>query len=194
MIASVRGVLEATGLDWVRLQVGGVTLQISAPATVIGGLGELGQTVQLFTHLRFTEEQPVLYGFPSAAARDLFVTLIGVTGVGPRLGLSLLSTLGVSGIQRAIEAEDLAALSTARGVGRRTAGRIVLELKGKLEASEEGAVASAPGPDDSEVTAALTALGYSAAEVRRALAGLGRSPDQSLEDRIRLALQRLGGG
>lgn len=194
MIVSLRGVLEAAGPDWVHLQVGGgVTLRVSAPPACIADLGAIGSTVRLFTHLRFTEEQPVLYGFPTAAARDLFLTLMTVSGVGPRMALSLVSTLGVDGLQQAIEAGDMAALTAAKGVGRRTAGRVILELKGKLEL-DMGAAASAAGSGDGEVVDALTALGYSAAEVRRALAGLERAPEQALEDRIRLALQRLGGG
>ena len=192
MIVSLRGVLEAAGPDWINLQVGGVTLRVSVPATSIAALGAAGGAVRLFTHLRFTEEQPVLYGFPDSAARDLFLTLLTVSGVGPRMALSLVSTLGVDALAQAIEAGDVAALAGARGVGRRTAGRVILELKGKLEL-EQGASA-AGGTDDAEVTDALTALGYSATEVRRALAGLERAPGQALEDRIRQALQRLGGG
>ncbi|MSQ07273.1 MAG: Holliday junction branch migration protein RuvA [Dehalococcoidia bacterium] len=194
MIVSLRGVLEAAGTDWVHLQVGGgVTLRVSVASNCIAGLGAIGSPVRLFTHLRFTDEQPVLYGFPTSAARDVFLTLLTVSGVGPRMALSLVSTLGVDGLQQAIEAGDVTALSAARGVGRRTAGRVILELKGKLEL-DTGAAASATGAGDGEVVDALTALGYSAAEVRRALAGLERAPGQSLEDRIRLALGRLGGG
>jgi Holliday junction DNA helicase RuvA len=192
VIVSLRGVLEAAGPDWINLQVGGVTLRVSVPATSIAELGAIGGAVRLHTHLRFTDEQPVLYGFPDSAARDLFLSLMTVSGVGPRMALSLVSTLGVDGLAQAIEAGDVAALASARGVGRRTAGRVILELKGKLEL-EQGAAAPG-GSGDGEVLDALTALGYSAAEVRRALAGLERTPGQALEDRIRQALQRLGGG
>ena len=193
MIIGVRGVLEAVGADWVHLRVGGVTLQVSVPANTIGELGLVGEELHLFTHLNIRDDQVVLYGFTSSAALDLFLMLLGVSGVGPRTALALLSTLGVAGVQRAIAAEDVSALSTAPRVGRRTAGRIVLELKGKLEVAEEmpGAPASS---GDVEVIAALTALGYSNSEARRAVDGLEKSPDLTLEDRVRLALQRLGGG
>ena len=194
MIVSLRGVLEAAGPDWIHLQAGGgVTLRVSVPPACLADLGGIGGIVRLFTHLRLTDEQPVLYGFPTGAARDLFLTLLSVSGVGPRMALSLVSTLGVDGLQQAIEAGDMTALSAARGVGRRTAGRVILELKGKLELDQAASVAAA-GTGDGEVVDALTALGYTAAEVRRALAGLEHTPDQSLEDRIRLALGRLGGG
>jgi Holliday junction DNA helicase RuvA len=139
------------------------------------------------------DEQPVLYGFTNPASLALFLMLTGVSGVGPRLALALLSGLGAPRLHEAIAAGDLTALVSAPGVGRRTAGRIVLELKGKLEASEAGFVPATAG-DDSEVVAALTALGYSPNEARRAVGNLERTPDLTLEDRVRLALQQFGGG
>lgn len=193
MIAGVRGVLEAIGPDWVHLQVGGITLQIFVPATAINQLGPTGSTVHLYTHLRIREDQPVLYGFPDAASLELFLLLLGVSGVGPRHSLSLLSSLGVARLHQAIENGDVAALSGVPGVGRRTASRVVLDLKGKLELGQEVS-APAGASTDAEVIEALTALGYSATEARRAVNDLDKSPDLSVEDRIRLALQRMGGG
>jgi Holliday junction DNA helicase RuvA len=193
VIVGVRGVLEASGPDWVHLQVGGVTLQIFVPASAIGGLGPTGGPVHLFTHLRIRDDQPVLYGFPTFSASELFLVLMGVSGVGPRHSLSLISSLGEAGLQQAIGAGDISALSSVTGVGRRTAGRLVLELKGKLEIEATGEV---PGQvnDDADVIAALTALGYSTSEARRAVNELDKSPDLTLEDRIRQALQQFGGG
>ena len=193
MIVGVRGVLEATGPDWVHLQVGGVTLQIFVPASAIGGLGPTGGPVHLFTHLRIRDDQLVLYGFPTFSASELFLVLMGVSGVGPRHSLSLISSLGEAGLQQAIGAGDISALSSVTGVGRRTAGRLVLELKGKLEIEATGEV---PGQvnDDADVIAALTALGYSTTEARRAVNEVDKSPDLTLEDRIRQALQQMGGG
>ena len=193
MIVGVRGVLEAIGPDWVYLRVGGVTLQVFVPAATISDLGPLGGEIHLFTHLRIREDQPVLYGFPSPAAMDLFLMLLGVSGVGPRLSLALLSGLGVPDLVNTIAAGDIATLSAVPGVGRRTAGRIVLELKGKLEAGEIAAAAG-PASDDAQVIAALTALGYSTSEARRAVQSLEGSRDLTLEDRIRLALQQFGSG
>jgi Holliday junction DNA helicase RuvA len=193
VIAGVRGVLEGTGPDWVHLQVGGITLQIFVPATAINELGAPGSQVHLYTHLRIRDDQPVLYGFPTSAALELFLLLTGISGVGPRLSLALLSSLGVARLHQAIESGDVAALDTVPGVGRRTASRVVLELKGKLELGQETA-APAPANNDSEVIEALTALGYSATEARRAVNNLDRSPELTVEDRIRLALQKMGGG
>jgi Holliday junction DNA helicase RuvA len=193
VIAGVRGVLVATGPDWVHLLVGGITLRISVPASSVAELGEPGGPVYLHTCLRIRDEQPVLYGFTTPDALEAFLLLLGVSGIGPRHSLGLLSGLGVAGLQRAIESGDVAGLSTAPGVGRRTASRVVLELKGKLETGRETGVPAQAGINI-EVVEALTALGYSTAEARRAVNDLDGSPDLTVEDRIRRALQRIGGG
>ena len=192
MIVGVRGLLEGVGIDSVQLQVGGVTLLIYVPASSIASLGAIGSQVQLFTHLRIRDDQPVLYGFSTPAALALFLVTQGVAGVGPRLGLALLSGLGAAGLQQAIAGGDVAALSSVTGVGRRTASRIILDLKGKLEL-EIGETAGIQAEGDAELIEALTALGYSTTEVRRAVTNLDKSPDQTLEDRIRLTLQQMGG-
>ena len=193
MIVSVRGSLAAVGPDWVHLQLGGVTLQVFVPSSAIAQLGDIGATVSLHTHLRMRDEQPVLYGFPSPAALELFLMLTAVSGVGPRLALGLLSTLDAAGLQQAISAGDIPALSATPGVGRRTAGRIVLELKGKLEQSLAETPAMAASTD-TEVVEALMALGYSASEARRAVSDGRNSAGLSVEERIRLALLTFGPG
>ena len=193
MIVSVRGILEAVGPDWVHLQVGGVSLQISVPGSDINDLGPMGGQVRLFTHLRIRDEQPVLYGFSSTHAMQLFLMLNGVSGVGPRLSLALISSLGVSNLQQAIFNGDIASLSSAPGVGRRTAGRIALELKSKID---EGAaeIGISEGSGDGAVIEALMALGYTAVESRQAVNGLKDASELPVEERIRLALQQFGGG
>lgn len=193
MIVSVRGILEAVGPDWVHLQVGGISLQISVPGSDINDLGPTGGQVRLFTHLRIRDDQPVLYGFSSTHAMQLFLMLNSVSGVGPRLALALLSSLGVSNLQQAIFNGDIASLSSAPGVGRRTAGRIALELKSKID---EGAaeIGISEGSGDGAVIEALMALGYTAVESRQAVNGLKDASDLPVEERIRLALQQFGGG
>jgi Holliday junction DNA helicase RuvA len=193
VIVSVRGVLEAVGIDWVHLQVGGVTLQVFLPEASIGELAPIGGQVSLYTQLRLRDEQPMLYGFTTPASLQLFLLLNGVSGVGPRLALALLSRLGAASLQQAIVSGDVASLASATGVGGRTASRIVLDLKGKVEAEEPGILAG-QSSDDVDVIAALTALGYSTNEARRAVGSLVKSPELTLEDRIRLALQQFGGG
>ena len=195
MIVGVSGQLAAVGGDGLHLTVGGVTLQVYVPAADLSNLGAVGSTIQLFTHLRIANDQPVLYGFSSPAALELFQATLGVSGVGPRLGLALLSGLGAAGLQQAITEGDVAALSGVSGIGRRTASRLVLELKGKLELAQgDTAAGGLPADADGELIAALTALGYSPAEARRAIANLEKSPEQTLEERLRLVLQGMGGG
>ena len=113
MIVGVHGVLETAGPDWVNIRVGGVTLQVSVPANSVSAMGAIGSQVTLHTHLRIRDEQPVLYGFTDAASLGLFSMLTGVSGVGPRLALALLSTLDPARLQTAILTGDIAALSTA---------------------------------------------------------------------------------
>ncbi len=190
MIVGIRGTLSSVGPDWVHVAVGGVTLQVFVPSNAISALGDIGEIVSLNTLLRIREEQPTLYGFPDQASVQLFTLLTGISGVGPRLGLALLSTLDASSLQLAVASGDAEALSAAPGVGRRIANRIILELRGKLDAIEsEGATGAAPG-GNSEVLAALAALGYSAAEARAAVDAIPESDGLTVEDRIRLALQQ----
>ena len=193
MIAGVYGVLSATGDDWVQVTVGGVTFQVQIPASEILTLGEVGSQVQLFTYLRIRDEHPILYGFTSQAALELFLVTQGVSGVGPRLGLALLSGLGAAGLQQAIALGDSARLSGVSGVGRRTADRIVLELKGKMDGIEVAAGETVSNSTDDELIEVLSSMGYSTTEIRRVLANLDRSPDMTVEDYLRQALRLIGG-
>ena len=193
MIVNVRGTLDAVGPDWVYLQVGGVTLQIFVPAASIGELGPIGGQISLHTQLKIRDEAPVLYGFTTPASSGMFQLLNSVSGVGPRLALALLSGMSTASLQQAIASADVAALASAPGVGRRTASRIVLDLKGKVEVEEAG-ITTSQTSDDMEVIAALTALGYTTNEARRAVSNLETGPELTLEDRVRLALQQFGVG
>lgn len=189
VIVGLQGMLSAIGPDWIHVTVGGVTLQVFVPANAIAALGAMGDTVSLHTLLRIREEQPTLYGFPDEASLQLFTLLTGVSGVGPRLGLALLSALDAASLQLAVAAGDAAALAAAPGVGRRTANRIILELRGRVEAIESDGVAAVPG-GDSEVLAALSALGYSAVEAKSAVDAIPESDGLTVEEKIRLALQQ----
>ena len=194
MLVGVRGALEAVGADWVNVQVGGITLQVSVPASAIAGLGSVGEPVRLHTVLRIQNEQPMLYGFPDAGAVELFGALTGVSGVGPRSAMAILSELGEHGFRQAVAAEDVAALARAQGVGRRIAQRVVLELRGKLPQADGLEPAAAATGADADAVEALTALGMSLADARQAVAALDLPPDASVEDKIRQALLGLGGG
>jgi len=189
MIVGVHGTLETTGPDWVNVRVGGVTLQVSVPANTVSSLGAQGSQVSLHTHLRIRDEEPVLYGFTDAAALGLFSMLTAVSGVGPRMALALLSSLEPARLQTAIVTGDIAALSSAQGVGNRTASRIVLDLKGKLEDAEFAEIGIS-GDADSQGIAALTALGYSPAEAKAAAGAPAVAAEAEVDDRIRVALQQ----
>lgn len=190
LISSVRGRLEAAGADWADIAVGGITLRVSVPSSSVESLGNPGDNVRLFTSMQVREDSMSLYGFETVDARETFEVLIGINGIGPRVALSILSLFTPETLAAAVDAGDLKAFTPVPGVGRRTASRIVLELKGKLEFEPSDASAAAPTADAID---ALTALGYSAAEAREALAAIPRADANSTEDRVRLALAQLAG-
>ena len=189
LISSVRGRLEAAGADWADIAVGGITLRVSVPSSSVESLGDPGDDVRLFTSMQVRADSMSLYGFETVDARETFEVLIGISGIGPRVALSILSMFTPETLAAAVDAGDLKAFTPVPGVGRRTASRIVLELKGKLE-FEPSDAAAAP---DADAIDALTALGYSAAEAREALAAIPRADANSTEDRVRLALAQLAG-
>lgn len=185
----MRGRLESVGADWADIAVGGITLRVSVPSSSVESLGAPGENVRLFTSMQVREDSMSLYGFDTADARETFEVLIGISGIGPRVALSILSLFTPEALAAAVDAGDLKAFTPVPGVGRRTASRIVLELKGKLE-FEPSETAAAP---DADAIDALTALGYSAAEAREALAAIPHADANSTEDRVRLALAQLAG-
>ena len=155
----------------------------------MSSLGALGSQVALHTHLRIRDEQAVLYGFTDPAALGLFSMLTGVSGVGPRLALALLSSLDPARLQSAILTGDAMALSSAPGVGNRTANRIILDLKGKVGDADFSDLVPL-GDADGQVIAALTALGYTPAEARSAAGSPAVAEETEVDDRIRVALQQ----
>ncbi|MEC9309221.1 MAG: Holliday junction branch migration protein RuvA [Chloroflexota bacterium] len=193
MLAGVTGVLETFGEDWVRIRIGGFLIHVAVPTSLVSKLEPVGELVSLHTHLRIREDQVTLYGFASADELDTFILLQSVSGIGPRNALGLLSTLGSNGLRTAVEVGDTVALSSAPGIGKRTASRIVLDLKGKLEVDVMTGLTTAQG-NESEVVESLIALGYSSNEARRVVAGSDMSSAGSLEEKIRIALQNISGG
>ena len=185
----MRGRLEAVGADWADIALGGITLRVSVPSSSAESLGAPGENVRLFTSMQVREDSMSLYGFDTADARETFEVLIGISGIGPRVALRILSLFTPEALAAAVDAGDLKAFTPVPGVGRRTASRIVLELKGKLE-FEPSETTAAP---DADAIDALTALGYSASEAREALAAIPRADANSTEDRVRLALAQLAG-
>jgi Holliday junction DNA helicase RuvA len=190
MIGSVRGtVIERTATGEVLVEVGGVGYRVNVPAGALPGLHP-GNAAFLFTHLHVREDAMVLYGFPSRDERDTFEALIGTTGVGPKLALAMLSVHSPAGLRRALLEDDIAALTLVPGVGKRTAQRLLVELKSRLEVPELDLSDEGGGPAPrAEVRAALAGLGYGTDEVRDVVGQLPE--DGTVEDLLREALKLL---
>lgn len=194
MIAGLRGRLEAATADSVLVDVGGVIYRVGTSATTVAEIGQVGDAVRLLTHLFVREDQLTLYGFASAEELRLFETLIGVTGVGPRLACAILSHVRPDALYDAVTHENAALLATVPGVGKKTAARLLLELRGKLPVGTGTGTGVPPSADESEVVEALRALGYTVAEAHGAVMRAGREPGQSVEERVLAALRQLAEG
>lgn len=196
MIASVRGILLQTAPDHVVVEVGGVGLLVYAPRQVLGALGAIGDSVLLYTNLQVREDSLTLYGFATTDQRQLFETLLGVTGIGPKVALSLLGSGTTDELRSAIAAGDVARLSRVPGIGKKTAERLILELKGKIDLRSVVAPAGtspAAIAVNAELSEMLVSLGFSAAEANAAISALPADAPPDLEDRLRLALRYFGG-
>jgi holliday junction DNA helicase RuvA len=188
LIASVHGRVLDRGVDHVVVGLGGFGVRVfCSPALAAGALD--GDEILLFTHLYLREDAAALYGFTAKSELTVFENLIGVSGVGPKVGLALLSTLGVDRLSLSIGNGESSALTGVPGVGKKTAERIVLELKDKFRSGlPPSTEADGGGLDD--VATALVALGYSPAEAEDAAR---KTPTEgSTEDRILAALRSIG--
>lgn len=195
MIASVRGTLLFTALDHCIVETGGVGLQIFAPKPVLSNLGEIGGEVRLYTHLHMREDLLALFGFATTDQRYLFETLIGVSGIGPKVALSLLSSASPDELRNAIAGGDTTRLSRVPGIGKKTAERLVLELKTKLTVKGGPLPAGATGAlvgVNADLADMLVNLGFSAAEASSAIANMPVDAPPELEERLRLALRYFG--
>ena len=187
MIASLNGRVQTILDNGAVIDIGGVGLQVFIPAPLLDNL-RVGELTALQTHLVVREDSLTLYGFGSAEARETFVLLLGVNGIGPRLALAILSSLEVDAIRRAVFHEQAEVFSQVPGVGKRTSQKILLHLQDRIPG--EAGYAPVRGFDDadSDVLEALTALGYSVVEAQTALQSLPADAPQDIEDRLRLAL------
>lgn len=203
MIALLRGRLVARDLDGVVLDVAGVGYRVHVAPGSVGN--SLGGELTLHTHLAVREDALTLYGFPDPAARELFEVLLGVNGVGPKVALAAVATLGTDGLRRAVATEDVAAITRVPGIGRKGAQRIVLELRGRLAVDELVGTAAAgvtpngtsvgrPPTPVAEVAEALGALGYGPSEVRTALERLGPPGEATTEQLLARALRGMRAG
>ena len=191
MITGIEGTVADSGPEWLDVAVGGVTVRVNLPMSTAERLGAVGAPVKLLTTLQVRDDSLTLFGFADREARAAFEMLIGVNGVGPRVALSVLSALAPESLALAVESGDADAFTSVPGVGKRTASRILLELRGKLDF--DLTAAGAVHRDDADVVDALTALGYTALEARRALASLPSGEELPVEEKVRLSLGQLAG-
>jgi Holliday junction DNA helicase RuvA len=205
MIGQIRGTLIARQAPEILVDVGGIGYEIQVPMTTLYQLPELGQPVTLLTHFVVREDAQQLFGFAEPADRRLFRELIKVSGVGPRLALTLLSGMDAADFARCLQRDDVAALVALPGVGRKTAERLLVEMRDKAgdwldELSPESVTQADTGKtgaqtNDQRVEAeqALVALGYKLTEAAKLIAAADAAPDTPSEELIRQALRIAGG-
>jgi Holliday junction DNA helicase RuvA len=201
MISWIEGELATKELDRVVIVVGGVGFEIAIPLSTFEALPDPGARARLITHLHVREEELSLYGFATPEEKRVFSTAIGVTGIGPKLAILLLSTLSVERFVQAVRSGDLATLSSVSGVGRKTAERLVVELRDKFPdlALGDGALRPkapvVPGGASGEgALKALLALGFPRPKAAEAVrAAVGETPQAPVEELVRRALATLSG-
>lgn len=186
MIAVIQGQLFYDGRDHVILMAGGVGYKLFCPPTVTGQIGEI---LTLHTSLIVREDSMTLYGFPSVEERDTFELLLTISGVGPKVGLSILSTLSLDSLRNAVVADRPEILTRVPGIGKKTAQKTLFELKDKLTASLDAAPSTTFSDINSDVIDSLVALGYSIVEAQTAVQALPAQAPNDVEERLRLALQ-----
>ena len=189
MIASLHGKVESISTEWAIINVNGIGFRVYMPTPVLSELGAPGTEAHLYTHFHLREDNATLYGFSQPEELGLFQTLIGVSGLGPRLALAMLSSLSVEQTSMAIATGNADLLTVVPGVGKKLAGRIILELKEKIGAAFIASPTTQVAQENSDVLAALTAMGYSVTEASQAVATLPPDSSIDLEDKIKLALR-----
>ena len=206
MIGHIRGTLLARQAPEILVEVSGIGYEVQVPMTTLYKLPELGETVTLLTHFVVREDAQQLFGFADAADRRLFRELIKVSGVGPRLALTLLSGMDAADFARCLQRDDVAALVALPGVGRKTAERLLVEMRDKAgDWLDELSPGNSGGEDTrrtvetepdqrAEAEQALVALGYKLTEAAKLIASADAPADASSEELIRLALKIAGGG
>jgi len=192
MIAGLQGRLEWLGSGWAIINVSGMGFRVYMPTSTLSTLGAVGDDVKLHTYLYRRQDNATLYGFAAAEELRLFQMLIGVCRLGPKLALAMLSAMSVAQLGMAIATGNTDLLTRIPRVGKKTANRLILELKEKISAGLIAAPAQIV-QENSDVLAVLTAFGYSIGEASRAIVSLPLSSGLSLEEKIRLALQYFDG-
>lgn len=198
MIASIEGTLISKGEERVVIETGGVGVEVYLPSRDIYDIGDPGDSVRLFTYMHVREDAISLFGFSTEEDKNMFISLIGVNGVGPKVAMGILSASSAPQLASLICGEDTQALTAFPGIGKKTSERIILELKDKIDVSRFGPVPEAPvGFIDSaladEAVAALCSLGFSRTAALKGIKRISRGdiPEPpGVEDIVREALKR----
>jgi Holliday junction DNA helicase RuvA len=186
MISLLQGTVASQKTDHVVLLVGGVGFKVTVPVNVAATAGE---SLTLHTVMIVREDLIALYGFETPEEREVFERLISVNGVGPRIGVAVIGTLGIDRLRTAVSTGQVDVLSRVPGVGRKTGEKIILELRDKLKGAD-GLIAAGPLSEvNRDLLDALAGLGYTPAEAQSALNSIPPGAEESFEDRLRLALQ-----
>lgn len=193
MIASIKGIVDALGQDFIIVNVNGVGFRITVPTSVLSQSGVTGRDIKLYTHLHVREDDLSLYGFDTADGLRLFELLLTVSGLGPRTAIGLLSAMNSEELTMSIAAGSTEMLTSVPGIGKKTAERLILELKDKVGGVMISTATGQMAQENADVVAALASLGYTVGEASRAVAALPAGKKLSLEDKIKLALQSLVG-
>lgn len=190
MIASISGTIQRIEESSLVILVGGVGVRVSVPKTVLEDVGGVGRSIMLLTHLIVREQELSLYGFETAEDLSLFEVLLGVNGVGPKVALAILSTLSPELLKSSIMREETAVLQRVPGIGKKTAERIMFQLRDKLDLTQVSTAVPLVSDVDADVIDILTGLGFSIVEAQSALQNLPREA-KAVDERVQLALQYL---
>ena len=190
MIGRITGILLGIEHQTALVDVGGVGYEIECPISTLCELPPVGQTVTLLTHFVVREDAQLLYGFLTHDDRESFRILIKISGVGPKLAIGVLSGLSGDELAAAVERDDVATLTRLPGVGKKTAERLLVELRGRMTSTGRAQSSNAVSPVE-EAVLGLIALGYKEAEARKAINALPKDPEATPESLIRSSLKQM---
>ena len=192
MIASLEGFIDAVSKDGLIVNVNGIGFKVTVTTSVLSEMGITGREVKLYTHFHVREDDMSLFGFGSLDELKLFETLISVSGLGPKTGMAMLSAMSADQVAMAIASGSVETLTTIPGIGKKTADRLILELKDKVGGVMISTPAGRAAQENADVVSALVSLGYSVQETTKAVNALPSGKKLSLEEKVKLTLQYLG--
>lgn len=190
MIAGLRGLVAGKTNDSLLIDCAGVVYRVGTSTSTLSEVGADGDPVAVLTYLVVREDALALFGFATSEELSFFEILIGVTGIGPRLACAVLSTFKPESLFGAIREGDVDLIATVPGIGKKTAARIIVDLRGKLPAGMVGGAGERPG--DLDLIEALRALGYTSPEIQQAMVRAVFDPGMTVEERIVATLQQIG--